>query len=57
MRTIYKIYLSKFKREGTMFFASKESAWRYGCKLVKCYGGYFKIIEYQDDGSTPCYNG
>lgn len=54
MRTIYRIWLSALKHEGKFFFANKETAEAYAIKLVKHYGGFYQLREYQDDGSTQC---
>lgn len=54
MRTIYRIWLSALKREGKFFFANKETAEAYAIKLVKHYGGFYKLIEYYDNGTIEC---
>lgn len=54
MRTIYRIWLSALKREGKFFFANKETAEAYAIKLVKHYGGFYKLIEYYDNSAVEC---
>lgn len=56
MRTIYRIYLSVYKREGKFFFSNRANAELYAISCVRKIGGYYRLVEYTDNGQTKCFD-
>lgn len=56
MRTIYRIYLSFYGKEGKLFFSNEQNAHEYAKWCVSQVGGYYRLVPYQDCGQTKCYD-